>query len=581
MPRLTDIFPEEPGVYIMRDRNNNVLYVGKARSLLNRLRSYLKPDNPRIIEMVNQVENVDYIVTSSELEALILENNLIKEYKPPYNIRLKDDKTYPYILITKEKYPTLTVTRRIEDKGEYFGPYTSTQALRATLHMIHKRFKIRSCLGDISRYKNACLNYHLGLCIAPCIKDSPLLYKEYQENIREVIRVLNGDGKEIITSLKEEMFKKAAELDFEKAAIIRDQIKALEKVIEKQRIVSDKKIEADIFALFTTKTSSTVAVLFIRRGSLVGEEDFELDHTGEEDILGAFITAFYRNGNHIPPLIVVNQEIKDKSLIEDWLSSTRNGKVCIKFPKRGDLKDFLDIAQKNAIERFNYQLLNTEDPLIGLQELLGLSKLPEVIEGYDISNIGGKEAVGSMVVFRDGKPDKSSYKKFRIKTIEGPNDFGMMQEVLWRRLNNSEWELPDIILIDGGLGQVSAVKEVLDRNGYNIPLVGLAKREEVVWLPDGNRFKLPRRSEALKLLQRIRDEAHRFAVRYHHQLRETTLKPELLEIPGIGEKRMKKILSSFPDLSKLKDVPIEEISKKCGIPKNIAERIKEWIGSTV
>jgi excinuclease ABC subunit C len=575
------MFPEEPGVYIMRDRDNSVLYVGKAKSLINRLRSYLNPDNSRIVEMVNQVEDVDYIVTSSELEALILENNLIKQYKPPYNIRLKDDKTYPYILITKEKYPTLTVTRRIEDKGEYFGPYTSTQALRATIHVIRKRFKIRSCLGDISRYKNACLNYHLGLCIAPCIKDSPPLYKEYQENIREVIRILNGDGKEIIASLKEEMFKKAAELDFEKAAIIRDQIKALEKVIEKQRIVSDKKIEADIFALFTTKTSSTVAVLFIRRGSLVGEEDFELDHTGEEDILGAFITAFYRNGNPVPPLIVVNQEIKDKSLIEDWLSSRRNGKVCIKFPKRGDLKDFLDIAQKNAIERFNYQLLNTEDPLIGLQELLGLSKLPEVIEGYDISNIGGKEAVGSMVVFKDGKPDKSSYRKFRIKTVEGPNDFGMMQEVLWRRLNNSEWELPDIILIDGGLGQVSAVKEVLERNGYNIPLVGLAKTEEVIWLPDGNKFKLPRRSEALKLLQRIRDEAHRFAVRYHHQLREKSLRSELLEIPGIGEKRVKKILSFYPDISRLKDVPIEEIAKRCSVPKNVIEKVKEWIETTV
>jgi len=580
MPKLTDIFSEEPGVYIMRDKDNNILYVGKAKSLVNRLRTYLNPDNPRIIEMVNQVEDVDYIVTSSELEALILENNLIKQYKPPYNIRLKDDKTYPYILITKEKYPTLTVTRRREARGEYFGPYTSTQALRATIHVIRKRFKIKSCLGDLSRYKNACLNYHLGLCIAPCIKDSPSLYKEYRENIKEVIRILNGDSKEIIASLKEEMFKKAAGLDFEKAALIRDQIKALEKVIEKQRIVSDKKIEADVFALFTTKTSNTVAVLFIRRGSLIGEEDFELNHTGEEDILGAFITAFYRNGNPAPPLIVVNQDIKDQPLIEDWLSSRRNGKVSIKFPKRGDLKDFLEIAKKNAIERFNQKILNTEDPLISLQELLGLSQPPEVIEGYDISNIGGKEAVGSMVVFKDGKPDKSSYRKFRIKTVEGPNDFGMMQEVLWRRLNNDEWRLPDIILVDGGLGQVGAVKEVLESRGYNVPLIGLAKREEVLWFPDGNMLKLPRRSETLKLLQRIRDEAHRFAVKYHRQLREKSIRSELLEIPGIGEKRMKKILSFYPDLSKLREVPVEELAKRCSVPKNIAEKVKEWIEAT-
>ncbi|MGB9682351.1 MAG: excinuclease ABC subunit UvrC [bacterium] len=580
MPKLTDIFPEEPGVYIMRNRNNDVLYVGKARSLLNRLRSYLNPDDPRIIEMVNQIEDIDYIVTSSELEALILENNLIKEYKPPYNIRLKDDKTYPYILITNERYPTLTITRRIEDRGEYFGPYTSTQALRATIHMIRKRFKIRSCLGDLSRYKNACLNYHLGLCLAPCTNDSPSLYREYQENVKEVIRLLNGNGKEIIASLKEEMFKRVAELDFEKAIVLRDQIKALEKTIEKQRVVSKNGVEADVFALFNTKSSSTVAVLFIRRGNLIGEEDFELDHTGEEDILGAFITAFYRNGNYVPPLIVINQEIKGYPLLEEWLSSRRNGKVSIRFPKSGELKDFLEIAKKNAIERFNQKVLKIEDPLVSLQELLGLPKIPEIIEGYDISNIRGKEAVGSMVVFRNGEPDKSSYRRFKIKTVEGPNDFGMMQEVLWRRLNNEKWALPDLILIDGGLGQVTAVKEVIESKGYDVPLIGLAKREEVIWLPDGNKFKLPRRSEALKLLQRIRDEAHRFAVRYHHKLRETALKPELLEVPGIGEKRMKKILSSYPDISKLKDVSIEEIVKRCSIPKNIAERIKEWVENT-
>jgi len=577
MPKLTDIFPELPGVYIMRDKDNNVLYVGKAKVLQNRLRSYLNPENPRIRDMVSYVDQVDYIITSSEMEALILENNLIKQYKPPYNVRLRDDKTYPYILVTREKYPTLTVTRRMEEEGEYFGPYTSTQALRAVIHVIRRRFKIRSCKGDPSRFRNACLNYHIGLCSAPCINDSESFRRQYLESVKEAVRVSNGDSKEIIDSLKEEMFQMAAEMNFEKAALLRDQIWALEKVTEKQYAVSDRRIDADIFALFSVKSKYTVVVLFVRRGILIGLEDFDIESPGEEDILGAFVTAFYRNGNPAPSLILVNQEIKDKQLIEEWLTSRSQKRVEIKYPKRGDLKKLLDIAEKNAMERFSQKVVNIDDPLKSLQEILGLSKVPEVIEGYDISNIRGKTAVGSMVVFRNGVPDKSSYRKFRIKTVEGPNDYAMLQEVIWRRLDNEDWGLPDLMLIDGGLGQVGAVKEVLDSKGLDIPVIGLAKREEVIWFPEGNNLRLSRRSQALKLLQKIRDEAHRFAVKYHHQLREKELESSLLEVPGVGRERMKRILSNYPDLAMLKDIPVEEISKKCSIPKNVVENVKRWL----
>lgn len=577
MPKLTDIFPELPGVYIMRDKDNNVLYVGKAKVLQNRLRSYLNPENPRIRDMVSYVDQVDYIITSSEMEALILENNLIKQYKPPYNIRLRDDKTYPYILVTRERYPTLTVTRRMEEEGEYFGPYTSTQALRAVIHVIRRRFKIRSCKGDPSRFRNACLNYHIGLCSAPCINDSESFRRQYLESVKEAVRVLNGDSKEIIDSLKEEMFQMAAEMNFEKAALLRDQIWALEKVTEKQYAVSGRRIDADIFALFSVKSKYTVVVLFVRRGILIGLEDFDIENPGEEDILGAFVTAFYRNGNPAPSLILVNQEIKDKQLIEEWLTSRSQKRVEIKYPKRGDLKKLLDIAEKNAMERFSQKVVNIDDPLKSLQEILGLSKVPEVIEGYDISNIRGKTAVGSMVVFRNGLPDKSSYRKFRIKTVEGPNDYAMLQEVIWRRLDNEDWGLPDLMLIDGGLGQVGAVKEVLDSKGLDIPVIGLAKREEVIWFPEGNNLRLSRRSQALKLLQKIRDEAHRFAVKYHHQLREKELESSLLEVPGVGRERMKRILSNYPDLAMLKDIPAEEISKKCSIPKNVVENVKRWL----
>jgi len=577
MPKLTDIFPELPGVYIMRDKDNNVLYVGKAKVLQNRLRSYLNPENPRIRDMVSYVDQVDYIITSSEMEALILENNLIKQYKPPYNIRLRDDKTYPYILVTRERYPTLTVTRRMEEEGEYFGPYTSTQALRAVIHVIRRRFKIRSCKGDPSRFRNACLNYHIGLCSAPCINDSESFRRQYLESVKEAVRVLNGDSKEIIDSLKEEMFQMAAEMNFEKAALLRDQIWALEKVTEKQYAVSGRRIDADIFALFSVKSKYTVVVLFVRRGILIGLEDFDIESPGEEDILGAFVTAFYRNGNPAPSLILVNQEIKDKQLIEEWLTSRSQKRVEIKYPKRGDLKKLLDIAEKNAMERFSQKVVNIDDPLKSLQEILGLSKVPEVIEGYDISNIRGKTAVGSMVVFRNGLPDKSSYRKFRIKTVEGPNDYAMLQEVIWRRLDNEDWGLPDLMLIDGGLGQVGAVKEVLDSKGLDIPVIGLAKREEVIWFPEGNNLRLSRRSQALKLLQKIRDEAHRFAVKYHHQLREKELESSLLEVPGVGRERMKRILSNYPDLAMLKDIPAEEISKKCSIPKNVVENVKRWL----
>lgn len=581
MPKLTDIFPETPGVYIMKDKDNNVLYVGKAKVLHNRLRSYLNSDNLRIIDMVSQVEEVEYIVTSSEMEALVLENNLIKQYKPPYNVRLKDDKTYPYILITKERYPTLTITRRIEDKGEYFGPYTSTQALRAVIHVIRRRFKIRSCIGDLSKFKNACLNYHIGLCSAPCINNSEAFHKLYMENIKEAIRVLNGDNREIINDLKDEMFHLAGELNFEKAAVLRDQIIALEKTAEKQYVVSSKKIDADVFSLFNLKSKYNVVVLFVRRGVLIGLEDFDIENPGEEDVLGAFVIAFYRNGNYVPPLVIVNQELKEQKLIEDWLSSRSQRKVSIKHPTKGELKRLLDIAEKNALERFNQKIVSIEDPLVSLKEILGLSKTPETIEGYDISNIRGKTAVGSMVVFKDGRPYKKGYRKFKIKTVEGPNDYAMLQEVLWRRLDNDEWELPDLILIDGGLGQVGAVKEVLEAKGIDIPVIGLAKREEVIWFPEGNSLRLSRRSEALKLLQKIRDEAHRFAVKYHHQLRGKELQSNLLEIPGIGRERMKKILSSYPDISTIKDIPIDELVKRCNIPKSVAEEVKRWVENQI
>lgn len=576
----------------MKNAGGTVLYVGKAKSLKKRAGSYfLKTAGHSIktISLLSHIADINYIVTSSEVEALILENNLIKRYRPRYNVVLRDDKNYPYLRLSQEEYPRLTVVRKIKnDKAWYFGPYTSATSMRETLKLIRRVFPIRECSDDLFRgRKRPCLNYQIGRCVAPCVE---LIGKaEYGEIVSGIKMFLEGRNKELMRSLQAGMEEASERLDFELAAKIRDRIYAVKRVLERQSIVSGKLVDQDYLAIAREMGEAQVVILFVRGGSVTGNKSFPFSRAGEiadAEILASFITQFYSDDKFIPVEVIVPVDIEEKGIIEKWLSEKKEKTVRIVKPERGEKIKLLEMTGKNAELALKDRLGLEESTARILEELsdtLHLRNPPQRIEAFDISNTGGKEAVASMVVFESGRPKKADYRHFRIKTIEGANDYGMMAEVLLRRysrLVSGEEKLPDLIMVDGGKGQLNVAMSIAkELNLKGVDIISLAKeRGEVpdrVFIPgvkDAKRIAAD--SPVLHILQHLRDESHRFAITYHKKLRGKKLKKtELLDIPGIGEAKAKTLLKNIGSLEKVKETDVAALSKVSGITKRDAEAI--------
>jgi excinuclease ABC subunit C len=553
------------------------------------------------------IANLDFIVTASELEALILECNLIKKYQPRYNVRLKDDKRYPYIKITwQEPYPRIYTVRRMRDDGaKYYGPFTATWAVSQTLDLLRKIFPYLTCKREITgQDKRACLYYHIGRCPGPCI--GAVSQEEYRALVGQICRFLEGKSEEIIDDLRAQMVTASERLEFERAAALRDQIVALERVTEHQRIVSSALADEDVIAFARQDGDACVQVFFIRRGKLIGREYFVLEGTADEDarqIMTSFVKQFYDKAAYVPPEIILQSDIDEAMIIQSWLRKKRGTKVALKVPRRGQKKELVQMAAENAAETLAHlraQWLLDEgksvEALAELQEHLDLAHPPARIECYDISNIQGQAATGSMVVFVKGVPRKSDYRRFKIRTVEGADDYAMMQEVLRRRFRRVAGEtkkkgesakdkawtiLPDLVVVDGGKGQLNAALEVMDEYDLReaVPAVGLAKEREEIFAPgQPDPILLPRGSQGLFLMQRIRDEAHRFALQYHRRLRgKKTLTSTLEEIPGIGPKRRQTLLKHFGSLESIRGATVEELVAVPGMTRQVAEQMKEHL----
>ncbi|TDT63725.1 excinuclease ABC subunit UvrC [Fonticella tunisiensis] len=608
--------PDHPGVYLMKNSEGEIIYIGKAVSLKNRVRQYFQNSrnhSPKVIAMVKHIEEFEYILTDSELEALILECNLIKKHRPRYNILLKDDKHYPYIKVTlNEEYPRVMVTRKmVKDGAKYFGPYTDVSAVRETINLINQIYPIRTCSRPLSfgtQVGRPCLNFHINRCIGPCLGTIPK--EEYMKMINEIIAFLSGKHDELIRELKMKMERAAEKLDFERAAELRDQIQSIQKIQEKQKIISSALEDEDVIAFAKNEQGTAVQVFFIRGGKLLGRESFYFEDIEDDDgiLLSQFITQFYTDKEYVPREILLQKEINEINLIESWLSNKRGSKVHIKVPKRGDKNDLIEMAQKNAenaLEQFKYKYImekqKTQGALEELMEILGIEKFPNRIEAFDISNIQGTDPVASMVVFEGGKPKNKDYRRFKIKTVKGPNDYASMEEVIRRRftrgineileLNDSGRDLsygkfsllPDLLLIDGGEGQVSAAQKVLDDLGLNIPICGMVKDDKhrtrgLIF--NGEEIQIYKDSNAFKLIARIQDEAHRFAITYHRSLRgKSSVSSVLDEIPGIGKKRRLALMKYFENIEKIKKASIEELCRVEGMNEKAAIAVYEFFNS--
>jgi len=592
--------PEKPGVYIMRDRAGEVIYVGKAVSLKNRVRSYFSgQQTPKVRVLVSRVADLEYIVTDSEVEALILECNLIKRYRPRYNVNLKDDKNYPYLKVTfQEEFPRLVITRNmVKDGAKYYGPYTNAGALHDTVSVLRKIFRLRTCSeGQFSNRQRPCLNYYIKRCDAPCM--GYISPEAYREVIKEVCLFLDGRQEDLVRRLQERMEEAAARLEFERAARLRDQLQAVRQVLERQKMVSKGMQDQDIIAFAREGDEACFQIFFVRQGKVVGREHYFLEGTGDlerPEIMAAFLKRYYDRVPFIPREILLAEETAEKAVLEEWLSQKRGRRVYLQVPKRGEKAKLAAMVAKNALlvlqEREADGQREEEKAAAALEELaerLSLPIPPERIECYDISNIQGTLAVGSMVVFTAGKPDKKEYRRFRIKTVRGPDDYAMLREVLYRRFRRTLdageeggeeggfGKLPDLILIDGGKGQLAAAREVLQRVGFeDIPVFSLAERNEEVYAPGEEKpLLLPRNSEALYLLQRLRDEAHRFALEYHRRLRKKQLSRSLLdEIPGIGSRRKKALLRHFGSLRGIAGASLEELAAVPGMNRQAATAV--------
>jgi excinuclease ABC subunit C len=609
IPLLAGI-PTKPGCYLMKDKKGKILYVGKAVNLRQRVRSYFQESanvSQKTVEMIQQVHDIEWIVVGSELEALILEMNLIKRHRPKYNVHLKDDKRYPYIKVHwADPFPKVTVTRRQTDDGSrYFGPYTSVWAVHQTLDVLRKIFPYLTCdrviTGQDSR---ACLYYDIKLCVAPCI--GVVDQDFYRAMIKDLCRFLRGQSDSVVERLKDEMASASERMEFERAAAFRDQLIAIEKVVEGQKVISQEKIDSDVIAFARDEQDACVQVFFIRSGKLIGREFFVLEGTqkaDETELVEAFVKQFYSSAAFIPQRVLLPMEIEEARIIETWLHGRRGGKkVQILVPRRGVKKDLIRMATENAREtlaslraRWEADRSKHVTALAELQSALELEGPPNRIECYDISNLQGTAAAGSMVVFEQGAPSKRLYRKFSIKTVSGQDDFASMQEVLSRRfrrwkVSNEEAEkpggkndsafglLPDLLIVDGGKGQLGRAIQVLEEHGLEqkIPVVGLAKgHEELYRVGKHDPVILPRRSEGLYLVQRIRDEAHRFALKQHRsQRRRVGLASQLDKIPGIGPQRRKALIRAFGDLEGIRRAKVEDLMAIPGINRGLAERVK-------
>ena len=588
--------PGEPGVYLMKDENDKIIYVGKAISLKNRVRQYFqssKNHSSKVKSMVKNIKSFEYIITDSELEALILECNLIKKYRPKYNVLLRDDKTYPYIKVTlNEDYPRVLKVRRVlKDKAKYFGPYTNVEAVNDTLDVIRNIYPIRTCNIDIDRaIKNKmrpCLNYHIKRCIGPCTGN--VSKEEYNKMIEEIILFLSGKEEKLIEILKEKMNKCSMEFNFEEAAIYRDKILNLQEMMQKQKIdVSTDNVNQDIIAMAYNDEEACVQSFFIRHGKVVGREHFILEGTkdsSKEAILSSFVKQFYMKAEYIPKEIIIESEIEDQVVLEEWLSNIKGQKVFIRIPQKGDKKSLIAMVKKNAMEYLEkFSSLNkrkyekSEGALIELAEVIGLEEAPRRIESYDISNIQGVDSIGAMVVFTNGLKDKKEYRRYKIKTVEGPNDYDSMAEILERRLQKGDF--PDLILLDGGKGQVSAVQKVFDKYNIDIPLWGMYKddRHRTKGLICATKeIELDRTSNLYRFVASIQEEVHNYAISYHRSLRNKSLtKSTLDDIPGVGEKRKKALLSHFKNIEEIKNASIEELSEIDGLNKRVAQNIYDY-----
>lgn len=598
--RIAD-FPEKPGVYIMKDKRNRIIYVGKAVSLKNRVRSYFQSHKNlpvKVASMVSRIEDIEYIVTDSEVEALILECNLIKFNRPKYNILLRDDKQYPYIRITlNQPFPRIEVVRKVKKDGaRYFGPYANAGAMREAIDVINKIFPIRNCKKDLSEIplkERPCLNYHIKRCIAPC--QGYIKEEEYNEMINNIIMFLEGKRETLVKRLKDRMQEAADNLNFEKAAVLRNQILALEKVLEKQKIVSTDMIDQDIIAMARGSGTVCIQVFFIREGKLISREPFILNDTDDierKEILTSFVKQFYNNAHFVPKEIIIDEDIDDKDTIEEWLSRKKGQKVYVLIPKRGEKKKLAQMVAENAqayleqVEsREEREKLKNRQALEELKEYLCLRDIPHRIEAFDISNTQGTESVASMVVFEGAQPKKEEYRKFKIKTVEGPNDFESMKEVISRRFKRALsgdrkfQKLPDLLLIDGGKGQLKYAREALKELGLShILTIALAEEYEHIFVEGrDDPIVLPENSEALFLVQRVRDEAHRFALSFHRSLRsKRNLRSVLDDIPGIGKARRLALLKTLGGLEGIKRATLEELAAVPGMNRKAAQAVHEY-----
>jgi len=608
------VLPDGPGVYLMRDSRGKVIYVGKALSLRKRVRSYFQADQnhtPRVQVLVRHIDNVEYIATDSEIEALILECNLIKQYKPRYNVKLKDDKSYPYLKITNEEFPRLfIVRRRLDDGASYYGPYTDVKAVRRTMRFLRKVFPVRTCNKEIDASSNdrPCLNYHIHKCLAPC--DGKIDARAYNEIIDEIRMFLEGRHDELIPSLQKRMQAAAKNLEFERAARIRDHIRTLEKMAERQKVAIDSDDDQDVIGCAVGEEGSIcVQIFFVRSGKLVGRDHFQLESEGDTDaseVLTAFLEQYYSQASFIPKSILLHEEVENMEVIGQWLSDKRGQKVYLHVPQRGQKRRLVDMVRRNAelvageIEaRRQHKHEQHKQALLSLQELIGTENLPERIEGYDISNTQGTEAVGSMVVFNRGEADNSEYRRFKIHSVEGPNDYAMMAEVVRRRFLAARREqddleqaedsvdvdtrftaMPNLILVDGGKGQLNTVLSTLESLGIdNVPVISLAKKEEEVFVTgESESLELDRNSPALKLLMRIRDEAHRFAITYHRRLQDKkTTRSGLDDIPGVGPKRKKLLIRQFGSERGVREAGLDQLYAVPGLPRSVAEKVYEQL----
>jgi excinuclease ABC subunit C len=611
LQEILDTLPTKPGVYLMKDVNGVVLYVGKAINLRSRVRSYFHAsaeENLKILHLVAHIDDIDFIVTASELEALILESNLIKRYKPKYNVRLKDDKRYPYIKVSwQEDFPKVLIVRRMEqDGGRYFGPFTASWAVQQTLQTLRRVFPYLTCNRHITgQDERACLYYDIGLCLAPCI--GAVNREQYRAMIDGLCRFLEGKSDEIVTDLEGKMQAAAEEWNFEQAAVYRDQLAAIQRVIERQKIVSPAMADQDVIAFARANGEACVQIFFIRNGRLIGREYFVLDGTAEEtdtEIVASFVKQFYDEAAYVPPEILLPHEVNEAIVIQEWLRSRRGDKVVLEVPNQGQKRELVEMAAENAAETLSHlraQWLTDEgkqaEALAELQENLGLASPPNRIECYDISTTQGTATTGSMVVFVKGVPRKSDYRRFKIRTVEGTDDFASMREMLRRRFHRASdktlkkesertpgskqtsWDLmPDLLVVDGGKGQLNVALEVLDEFGLRdqVPAVGLAKREEEIFVPDRpDSIMMPRTSEGLFLMQRIRDEAHRFAITYHRRLRRAqTTFSQLDEVPGIGPKRRSALLKHFGSIDAIRAASVDELAAVPSMTRKAAEQVK-------